>query len=119
MEKFLKRERRFFFEKRQKKALPKKERSNFLVKESKYIRKNKGEVLKENERKSSPKFCRIFAAAMKNFRQILIGHEIFLKIFDGPQKILLCPSFLFFEYITSQGSFFKYKAFLKTSNSLD
>ena len=62
---------------------------------------------------------RIFAEAMKNFRQILVGHEIFLKIFDGPQKILLCPSFLFFEYITSQGNFFKYKAFLKISNSLD
>ena len=27
---------------------------------------------------------------MKYFRHILMGHEIFLKIFDGPQNISLC-----------------------------
>ena len=28
--------------------------------------------------------------AMKNFKHILMGHEIFLKIFDRPQNIFLC-----------------------------
>ena len=27
---------------------------------------------------------------MKYFRHVLMGHEIFLKIFDGPQNIFLC-----------------------------
>ena len=27
--------------------------------------------------------------AMKSFKHILMGHEIFLKIFDGPQNIFL------------------------------
>ena len=27
---------------------------------------------------------------MKHFRHILIGHEIFSKILDGPQNIFLC-----------------------------
>ena len=37
--------------------------------------------------------------AMKYFRHILIGHEIFFKIFDGPQNIFLCSIFviLFFK----------------------
>ena len=37
---------------------------------------------------------------MKYFRHILIGHEIFIKIFDGPQNIFLCSVFkiLFFEF---------------------
>ena len=39
---------------------------------------------------------RVFAGVMKYFRHILMGHEIFLKIFDGPQKIFLCAFFLFF-----------------------
>ena len=36
---------------------------------------------------------------MKYFRHILIGHEIFPKIFDGPQNIFLCSTFviLFFK----------------------
>ena len=42
-----------------------------------------------------------FARAMKNFRQILMDHEIFLKFFDGPQNIFLCASFFFFEYTAS------------------
>ena len=29
-------------------------------------------------------------AGMKNLKHILMGHEIFLKIFDGPQNISLC-----------------------------
>ena len=28
--------------------------------------------------------------AMKNFKHISVRHEIFLKIFDGPQNIFLC-----------------------------
>ena len=36
-----------------------------------------------------------FAEAMKYFKQILMGHEIFLRIFDEPQKIFLCASFFF------------------------
>ena len=37
--------------------------------------------------------------AMKYFRHILMGHEIFFKIFDGPQNIFLCSIFiiLFFK----------------------
>ena len=37
--------------------------------------------------------------AMKYFRQILMGHEIFFKIFDGPRNIFLCFIFiiLFFK----------------------
>ena len=31
------------------------------------------------------------------FRQILMGHEMFLKIFDGPQNLFLCASFLIFS----------------------
>ena len=50
-----------------------------------------------------------------------MGHEIFFKILDGPQKIILCCSFLIYYYsflkvievwaqnvqITHQGHFFK------------
>ena len=37
--------------------------------------------------------------AMKYFRHILMGHEIFFKIFDGPRNIFLCSIFiiLFFK----------------------
>ena len=28
--------------------------------------------------------------AMKNFKHILMGHEIILKFFDGSQNIFLC-----------------------------
>ena len=36
---------------------------------------------------------------MKYFRYILMGHEIFFKVFDGPQNIFLCSIFviLFFK----------------------
>ena len=36
----------------------------------------------------------VFAGAMKHLRHILIGHEIFFKIFDGPQNIFLCSIFI-------------------------
>ena len=37
--------------------------------------------------------------AMKYFRHILTGHEIFFNIFDGPRNIFLCTIFiiLFFK----------------------
>ena len=37
--------------------------------------------------------------AMKYLMHILMGHEIFFKIFDGPQNIFLCSIFiiLFFK----------------------
>ena len=40
-----------------------------------------------------------FVGVMKYFRHILMGHEIFFKIFDGPQNIFLCSIFiiLFFK----------------------
>ena len=40
-----------------------------------------------------------FCGVMKYFRHILMGHEIFFKIFDGPQNIFLCSIFviLFFN----------------------
>ena len=31
---------------------------------------------------------------MKYFRHILMGHEIFFKIFDRPQNIFLCSNFI-------------------------
>lgn len=36
---------------------------------------------------------KVFVGAMKNFKSILMGHEwvIFLKIYNGLQKVLLCP----------------------------
>ena len=33
---------------------------------------------------------------MKYFRHILMDHEIFFKIFDGPQNIFLCSIFYVF-----------------------
>ena len=36
---------------------------------------------------------RVFAGPLKNFRQILMGHKIFLRIFDGPQKCSYVTSF--------------------------
>ena len=42
--------------------------------------------------------------AMKNVKHILMGHAIFLKIFDGPQNIFSCsPSvILIFELRESE-----------------
>ena len=42
---------------------------------------------------------RVFVGIMKYFRQILMGNEIFFKVFDGPQNIFLCSIFviLFFK----------------------
>ena len=42
---------------------------------------------------------RVFVGAMKYFRHILMGHEIFFKIFDGRRNIFLCSIFiiLFFK----------------------
>ena len=42
---------------------------------------------------------RIFVGVMKCFRHILMGHEIFFKIFDTPQNIFWCSIFmiLFFK----------------------
>ena len=38
----------------------------------------------------------LLAGAMKYFRHKLIGHHIFLKLFDGPQKTFWRSSFPFF-----------------------
>ena len=35
--------------------------------------------------------------AMKYFRHILMGHEIFFKIFDGPRNIFFLFIILFFK----------------------
>ena len=42
---------------------------------------------------------RVFVGVMKHFSHIFMVHEIFLKIFDGPQNIFLCSIFviLFFK----------------------
>ena len=37
---------------------------------------------------------RVFVGIMKYFRHILMGHEIFFKILDGPQNIFLCSFFV-------------------------
>ena len=39
---------------------------------------------------------RILAWAMKYLREMLLGYEIFLKIFEGPQKICLSSFSNFF-----------------------
>ena len=36
----------------------------------------------------------VFVGIMKYFRHILMGHEIFFKIFDEPQNIFLCSIFV-------------------------
>ena len=48
----------------------------------------------------------VFVWVMKYFRHILMGHEIFFKIFDGPQNIFLCSIFviLFFKLKRMQHS---------------
>ena len=42
---------------------------------------------------------RDFVEVMKYLRHILMGHEIFFKIFDGPRNTSLCSNFiiLFFK----------------------
>ena len=37
---------------------------------------------------------RVFVGGMKYFRHILMGHERFFKIFDGPRNIFLCSIFI-------------------------
>ena len=46
-----------------------------------------------------PFLRRVFERVMKYLCCVLIGHEIFFKIFDGPQNIFLCSIFviLFFK----------------------
>ena len=39
---------------------------------------------------------RSFCRTMKYFWHTLTGHEIFVQIFDGPQKLFLCAFFLIF-----------------------
>ena len=43
---------------------------------------------------------KIFVGLMKCFRHIVMGHEIFFKIFDWPQNIFLCSLsvILFFKF---------------------
>ena len=40
---------------------------------------------------------RVFTGVMKCFKYILMDHEMFLKVFDGPQNIFLC-SFLILNF---------------------
>ena len=42
----------------------------------------------------------VFVGAMKYFRHIFMGHEIFFKVFDGPRNIFLCSIFkiLFLDF---------------------
>ena len=51
----------------------------------------------------------IFVGVTKYFRHILMGHEIFVKIFDGPQNIFLCSIFviLFFKLRGLEHKIFK------------
>ena len=37
---------------------------------------------------------RVFVRIMKYFRRILMGHEIFFKMFYGPQTVFPCSIFL-------------------------
>ena len=45
--------------------------------------------------------------AMKHFRHILMGHEIFFKIFDGTRNIFLCSIFKILVFKFQSLSFFK------------
>ena len=36
----------------------------------------------------------VFVGVMKYLRRILMSHEMFFKIFDGPQNIFSCSIFL-------------------------
>ena len=51
----------------------------------------------------------VFVRVMKYFRHILMGHEIFLKIFDEPQNTFLCYIFviLFFKLWELEHNIFK------------
>ena len=55
----------------------------------------------------------IFAEVMKYFRHVVMGHEIFLKIFDGPQKFFLFSSFLSFLVISFKNLWWSRKKLLK------
>ena len=37
---------------------------------------------------------RVFVGVIKYFRDILMGHEIFFKIFNGPRNVFLCSIFI-------------------------
>ena len=37
---------------------------------------------------------RVFVGFMKCFRHILMGHEIFFKLFDGSRNIFVCSVFI-------------------------
>ena len=52
---------------------------------------------------------RDFVGVMEYFRHMLVGHEIFFKIFDGPQNIFLCSFFalLFFKLRWLEHKIFK------------
>ena len=52
---------------------------------------------------------RVFQEAMKYFRYILMGHEIFFKIFDGPRNNFIYSIFvtLFFKLRELQRKTFK------------
>ena len=51
---------------------------------------------------------RDFAGAMEYFRQILMDHEMYLRIFDRPQTMFLCTFlFFFFFLITSSETVWK------------
>ena len=39
---------------------------------------------------------RDFVGLIKYFRHILMGHELFFKVFDGPQNIFLCSLVILF-----------------------
>ena len=41
-----------------------------------------------------PFLRRVFEGVMKYLWYMLTGHEIFFKIFDGPQNIFLCSIFV-------------------------
>ena len=40
---------------------------------------------------------------MKHFRHILMSHEIFFKIFDGPQNAFLCSFFVILLLVKGVG----------------
>ena len=44
-----------------------------------------------------------FDAVMKYFRHILMSHEIFFKIFEGPQNIFLCSISVILFFIEVKG----------------
>ena len=58
---------------------------------------------------------RDFAGVMKYFRHILMGHELFFNIFNGPRNVFVCFIFIMFFF---KLKVLKYKIFKLAINEI-